>query len=123
VYPVISLGPFDLGRSSALRNFEILPSSAFEDNVPIGSFLQKSLTSSSSPSGIETVDLNISWCDHGHGKDMFSSDAGWSTLDEILTGEKFVSHKWTLAYFAVMTTIATSWNTKNFIVLTLSFQR
>jgi hypothetical protein len=27
----------------------------------------------------------------GHGKSLFSSDAGWSTLEEVLTCEKFAS--------------------------------
>ena len=51
------------------------------------------LSISTSTSGIETLEINITWdgVDVGRGKGLFSFDAGWSTLDQLLTSEKFVS--------------------------------
>ena len=54
----------------------------------------------SSICGIETLEIKITWSDDGHGKDLFSSDAGWFMLDEVLTGEKFVSLKHVILDFS-----------------------
>jgi hypothetical protein len=47
--------------------------------------LSRLLSISSSTSGIETLEIIITWADvkTGGERDLFSSDAGWSTLDEV----------------------------------------
>ena len=47
----------------------------------------------SPPSGIEVLETRITWFNvkDRHGKDLFSSDAGWSTLGELFTSQRFVS--------------------------------
>lgn len=58
------------------------------------SFLNQLLSISSSTSGIETLEIKITWSDAKNEqvlKDLFSSGAEWSTFDEVLTSEKFVS--------------------------------
>jgi hypothetical protein len=92
VYVESELVPYDLGRLPALRHFKIQLPSSFPSNIHMLSFLQKLLSVSSSTSGIETLEIKITWS-NGCGKDLFSSDAGWSTLDEVLTGENFLSLK------------------------------
>ena len=69
--------PFDLGRFPALRHFK------FEQQCPtldILHLLTGLLSIQSSPSGIEVLEAGITWFDvlDGHGKDLFSSDGGWS---------------------------------------------
>jgi len=85
--------PFDLNRLPALRHFKIQEQSSFEDNVSLLALLNQLLSTSTPSSGIETLGIDITWdgFDVGCGKDLFLSDVGWSTLDELLTSEKFVS--------------------------------
>jgi hypothetical protein len=85
--------PLDLDRLPALRHFEIQEQSSFEDNVSLLAFLNQLLSTSTPSSGIETLGIDITWAgvDVGCGKDLFLSDVGWSTLDELLASEKFVS--------------------------------
>ena len=65
----------------------------YPDNQAVLRFLTCLLSIQSSPSGIEVLETRITWFDVevGHGKDLFSSDAGWATLDELFTSQKFVS--------------------------------
>ena len=86
--------PFNLGRFPALRHFNIQLPISFKDNLPMLSFLNQLLSISSSTSGIETLEIKITWSDAKNEqvlKDLFSSGAEWSTFDEVLTSEKFVS--------------------------------
>jgi hypothetical protein len=86
--------PFDLGRFPALRHFNIQLPISFKDNLPMLSFLNQLLSISSYTSRIETLEIKITWSDAKNErvlKDLFSSGAEWSTLDEVLTSEKFVS--------------------------------
>ena len=84
--------PFDLGRLPALRHFKIQLRSSCDDNQDLLRFLTR-LFSISSSSGIETLEIQITWHEvaDGHGKDLFSSDAGWSALDEVFTSKMFGS--------------------------------
>lgn len=45
----------------------------------------------SSSSGIKILDIGLTNVSEGHRKDLSSSDVGWSTLDQFLTSETFVS--------------------------------
>jgi hypothetical protein len=93
-----------LGQFPALRHFKIQPLVSLKDHAIMLHFL-KQLLSISSPnttgSHIETLTIEITWTDlveewtdFGHGRDLFSSDAEWSALDEALTSGKYVSlHK------------------------------
>ena len=85
--------PLDLDRLPALRHFKIQEQSSFEDNVSLLALLNQLLSTSTPSSGIETLGIDITWgwVGAGCGKDLFLSDVGWSTLDELLTSEKFVS--------------------------------
>ena len=88
--PYMQSVPYNLGRFPALRHLKIHLQSLFRDRIPSLSFLQHLLLNSTSTSGIEALEIKITWNDHGRG-DLFSSDAGWSTLDKVLSSEKFVS--------------------------------
>jgi hypothetical protein len=91
-----------LGQFPALRHFKIQPLVSLIDHAIMLHFL-KQLLSILSPntSHIETLAIEITWrdfvddwTDFGHGRDLFSSDAEWSALDEALTSGKYVSlHK------------------------------
>lgn len=85
--------PYDLSQLPALQHFGIQIPISFKDNKLMLRFLNQLFSISSSISGIETLEIRITWSlvDGGHGKDMLSPDAGWSTLDETLTSVKFVS--------------------------------
>jgi len=63
------------------------------NNVTLLDFLNQLLSTSTSSSGIETLEIDIAYyCVHvGCGKDLFLSDAGWSRLDNLVTSAKFVS--------------------------------
>jgi hypothetical protein len=80
--------PLDLGRLPVLRHFKFREQSSPENNVTVLHFLTQLLSTSTSSSGIETLEVDI----HVRcGKDLFLSDAGWSRLDNLVTSEKFVS--------------------------------
>ena len=85
--------PFDLGRLPALRHFKIQMRSSCDDNQDLLCFLTRSFSISSSSSGIETLEIGITWYNvrNGHGKDLFSFDAGWSALDELFTSKMYGS--------------------------------
>jgi hypothetical protein len=85
--------PFDLSRFPALRHFKIQRWSSCQDNLAELCFLTQLFSTSSSSSGIEALEIEITWHSvrNGHERDLFSSDAGWSTLDELLTSETFGS--------------------------------
>ena len=85
--------PLDLGRLPALRHFKFLEQGSLEKNVTLLKFLNQLLSPSTSSSGIETLEIDITYIylDAGCGEDLFSSDAGWSTLDNLFTSEKFAS--------------------------------
>ena len=82
--------PLDLGRLPALRHFKFREP---KHNVTLLNFLNQLLSTSTSSSGIETLEIDITYddVDVGCGKDLFLSDAGWSRLDNLFTSEKFVS--------------------------------
>jgi hypothetical protein len=95
--------PLDLGRLPALRHFKFRERGSSADNVILLDFLDQLLATSTSSSGIETLEVDIA-CDYynasdyasdyvdvGCGKDLFLSYAGWSRLDNLFTSEKFVS--------------------------------
>ena len=90
---VLEVVPFDLGLFPALRHFKIQLWISSQDNVTMLSFLKKLFTISSLMSGLETLEITITWDDVrcGNAKDLFLYDLGWSALDEVLTCEKFVS--------------------------------
>ena len=88
--------PFDLGRLPALRLLKIQLPIWPVHNFPMLSFLNSVLSISSSPSGIETLDLEIIWRGlHTEDDiaDLFASggEGAWDTLDEVLTSETFAS--------------------------------
>ena len=89
--------PFDLGRLPALRLLKFQLPIWSEHNSFILSFLISLLSISSSPSGIETLDLEIILRGLGSEDeiaDLFASGPGseWDTLDEVLTNsETFAS--------------------------------
>ena len=86
--------PHDLGRFPALQHFKIHLPITFENNEVMLRLLNKILSISSSTSAIETLEIKISWMnlqDMRDGEKLFSSDAGWSKLDEALSSGKFVS--------------------------------
>ena len=85
--------PLDLNRLPALRHFKIQEQTSFKNNVSLLSFLDQLLSTSTPSSGIETLEINITWTqvDVGCGKDLFSSELGWSALDKLFTSRKFVS--------------------------------
>ena len=89
--------PFDLGRLPALRHLKIQLQILPEHNFLMFSFLNSLLSidsSSSSPSGIETLDLEIIWHSldsEDEITDLFASGGEWrwDTLDNVLTSEMF----------------------------------
>ena len=85
--------PLDLNRLPALRHFKIQEQSSSEHNLSLLTFLNQLLSTPTPSSGIETLGIDITWVgvDVGCGKNLFLSDLGWSTLDELLTSKKFVS--------------------------------
>jgi hypothetical protein len=99
VYTASYTLPYNLGRLPALRHFKIqVPAGWY--NISTLSFLQRWF--SSSPSGIETLGIEIT-CDHCCIEDLFSPQTGarLSRLDEILTGEKFVSLRKVILAFSI----------------------
>lgn len=85
--------PFDLGRLPALRHLKIQRLHAYWDDLVPFRFLTQLLSVLSSSSSIEVLEIGLIWYDvrEGHGKDLFSSDAGWTTLDHLLTSQAFDS--------------------------------
>ena len=85
--------PFDLSRLSSLQHLKIQVSDDFR-NVAMPCFL-KTLLSMSSSTNIESLEIKFTWDNVRHGRetDLFSSEAGWPELDEILTCENFVCLK------------------------------
>ena len=55
----------------------------------------KQLLSKSSSTSIESLEIKFTWDNvrHERENDLFSSEAGWPELDEILTGENFICLK------------------------------
>ena len=84
---------YDLGRLPALRHVKIQLSIDFAENIRMLSLLTQLLSISSSTSSIETLEIESAWYDIDIDDldDLFSSGAGWSTLDQILSSDKFVS--------------------------------
>jgi hypothetical protein len=82
---------FDLGQFPALRHLKIQRRSSYQDHLDLLHFLTRLLSISST--GIEVLEIEITWdrVRRGDGKDLFSSDAGWSTLDQLLTSQMFTS--------------------------------
>jgi hypothetical protein len=78
----------DLGQFPALRHYKIQLQTLFKGNIHILSSLRQLLCDTS---GIETLEINIRWDNVGHGNVLFLSDAGWSSLDEALSGGNFAS--------------------------------
>jgi hypothetical protein len=85
--------PFDLGRLPALRYLKIQRRSPYKDNLALLRFLARFFSLSFSSNGIEVLEIGITWhsIEVEHGKDLFASDAGWSTLDQLLTSQTYVS--------------------------------
>jgi hypothetical protein len=92
---VLNNVPFDLGRLPALRHLKIQRRSPYKDSLAPLRFLARLLSLSSSSNGIEILELGITWhsikVEYGRGKNLFPSDAGWSTLDQLLTSQTYVS--------------------------------
>lgn len=88
---------FDLSRFPALRHFKFQKQTAFwaYDSNTVVSCLSQLFSVSFSSSGIETLELELTWYSVGYelGSDLFSPDAGWSELDRLLTSEKFIPLK------------------------------
>jgi hypothetical protein len=84
---------FDLGRLPALRHFKL--QQRFSTSVANRVILSQLLSIFSSTSGIETLELDITWtyADPGFGEILSSSVAGWSELDELLSSKRFGSLK------------------------------
>ena len=88
--------PFDLGRLPALRHLKVQQLS-YGDNLAllhsVTQLLSLSSSLSSSFNGIEVLEIGFTWrrIEVEHGKDLFFSDAGWPTLDQLLTSQMFVS--------------------------------
>src|ERR1700678_1066889 len=82
---------FDLCRFPALRHFTFELEISFRSHLTALSFLSRLLSISSSASGIETLEITITWdnVNVGRGKGLFLS--GWSRLDEVLSSENFTS--------------------------------
>ena len=85
--------PLDLGQLPALRHFKFRERRVPKHNVTLLNVLNQLLSTSTSSSGIETLEIDITYddVDVGCGKELFLSDAGWSRLDKLFTSEKFVS--------------------------------
>ena len=83
--------PFNLGWFPALRHLKIQRRSSYKDHLAALHFLTRLLSISST--GIEVLEIETTWNSvwRGHGKNLFSSDAGWSTLDQLSTSEMFAS--------------------------------
>jgi hypothetical protein len=91
-----------LDQFPALQHFKIQFLVSLDEHAIMLHFLKKLLSiSSPNTSHIETLAIEITWRDFfddwrdfGHVRDLFSSDAEWSALDEALTSGKYVSlHK------------------------------
>ena len=82
--------PCDLGRFPSLRHFKTQLRGDFR-TVAVLRFL-KTLLSKPSSSSIESLEIKFNFR-HGGENDLFSSEAGWPELDEILTCENFVCLK------------------------------
>ena len=89
----IQVVPFDLARFPALRHLKIQRWDLYGDSLAILRFLTRLLPLSSSSNGIEVLEIETTWhsIKDEHGKDLFLSNAGWSTLDQLLTSQTFVS--------------------------------
>ena len=85
---------FELGRLPAFRHFKVQLPITPEYKLSMLSFLNRLLSTSSSTSGLETLELLISSWDEdpdSHATlELFSSSPDWDTLDDVLA-EKFVS--------------------------------
>jgi hypothetical protein len=82
--------PFDLGRLPSLRHFKIQVEHDFRD-MAMPRFLNRLLSMSSSTS-IESLEIKLN-VRHGRTNDLFSPEAGWPELDEMLTCANFVCLK------------------------------
>ena len=89
--------PLDLGRLPALRYLKFRaqnrPIGYREDvNMLLLDFLNRLLSTSTSSSGIETLEIGITYkyAHDVYGKNFFLPD-GWSRLDHLFASEKFVS--------------------------------
>ena len=65
--------PLDLGRLPALRHFTFQGQTEPDNNVTLLNFLIQLLSTSTSSSGIETLEMDITYdfVDEGRGKDLF----------------------------------------------------
>ena len=82
--------PCNLGQFPSLRHFKTQVRGDFR-TVAVLRFL-KTLLSKPSSSSIESLEIKFNFR-HGGENDLFSSEAGWPELDEILTCENFVCLK------------------------------
>ena len=84
--------PFDLDRFPALRHLKIKWRSSYENDPARFCFLTRLLSMSSS-NDIEVLEIQITWygIQDEYGKTLFLSNAGWSTLDQLLTSQTFGS--------------------------------
>jgi hypothetical protein len=89
----IQVVPFDLARFPVLRHLKVQRGNSLGDNLALLRFLTGLLSMSSSSNGIEVLEIEITWhsIKDEHGKDLFLSDAEWSTLDQLLTSQTFVA--------------------------------
>ena len=85
--------PVDLGRLPALRHFKLQVQSLPEYKLTLLDFLNQLLSTSTSSSGIEILEIDITYTyvHAGCGKNLFLRETGWSRLDNLFTSEKFVS--------------------------------
>jgi hypothetical protein len=105
----------DLGRFPALRHFK------FQQRIStsvtnLATSLSQLFFISTPTSGIETIELEITWmyAYPGFGEIFFSSVAGWSELDELLSSKWFGSlKKFFLRLDLEMMKMKSSWVTYN----------
>ena len=84
--------PFDLGRLPALRHLTVRRLS-YVYNPALLYSVTRLFSLLSSFNGIEVLEIGITWrsVEVEHRKDLILSVAGWPTLDQLLTSQKFVS--------------------------------
>lgn len=84
--------PFDLSRLPALRHLKVQWRTD-NDSLTHIDFLTQWFSTSSSFTGVETLEIGFIWqnMSTGDGKDLFSSDTKWSALDQLLSSEMFDS--------------------------------
>ena len=86
-------GRYHLSRFPNLQHLEIQLRVDFEDNNNLFPFLNQFISISSPTSLLETLTIMIYWiCEQAEDlQALLSPNSGWSTLDETLTSDKFIS--------------------------------